>query len=221
MPEDSPILGLPYSTENDFAADYPTVDSARTLELERYTIPRFADADSRAAKIPGPAVGMVTVLTTAPAGGAAPLMEVWDGSQWRRLADTQTGAFAVATGGWSAGVAGSNTVPLSAIAAQRGGPWTISSGALVTPFDGVYLSIYYAKVASGSYNQVWVGGSSVLSDDIHIPSAAMSARSGNYATVGWRAAGAVFPKNVVYTAPTAGSSGNTRLHAIYLGNPPP
>lgn len=122
----------------------------------------------------------------------------------------------VATGTWSAGAAGSNTINLSSITESSGPEWALSSGALLVPRDGIYLMIYHGA-AGGSMTQMWVGPGSTTSDNINGPS--MSSRNANAVSLGRKAAGSAFAKPVVYTAPTAGSSGTVRLYVAHLGNP--
>jgi hypothetical protein len=80
MPDTSPLLGLPIAKGIDPVKSYPaSVDSPRTLALERYTVIPLASAAARAAAIPTPTVGMVTYLQD------TKVTEQWTGAAWKRL----------------------------------------------------------------------------------------------------------------------------------------
>ena len=78
MPDTSPILGLPIAKGTDPLKQFPsTVDSPRTLALEKFTVPRFANAAARTAAIPAPVEGMTTWLND------VKRTEVWLANAWR------------------------------------------------------------------------------------------------------------------------------------------
>jgi hypothetical protein len=132
-----------------------------------------------------------------------------------------SGAYAVAQGTLSAGVAGQNSVNLGTVVESAGTPaWTLSGGALLAPLTGVYLLVYFARIDQ-SQSQVWVGPSSAEFTNIAVSGGvpSIAAPALEKTVVRTRTAGQAFEKPQVYTAPNVGSTGVVRLIATYLGNP--
>lgn len=131
----------------------------------------------------------------------------------------KAGAFCLATGTWSSGVAGANTVNLTTISASGGASWALSGGTITAPYTGVWLASYWAGMSGGpGASHVWIGPSSGYSDNLNA-GATMSSRAANVISVAKVDAGTAWAKPLIYTAPSAGSSGTARLYVALLGNP--
>lgn len=136
------------------------------------------------------------------------------------------GAWCIAEGTASSMINGTTTISLSSIVDKTpGAAYTLSGGAVLAPWAGVYWLNYHARTTTStagltSVNHRPLGYPVQQYSGATIPATGMliNALAGDDSIPFVAAAGGAFPKFEVSTN-AAGASSTCRLLAVYLGNP--